>query len=81
VLLEITAVGVLALVTIRFGLLASAVALFVASMCVEVPLTFDAAHWSAAASNSTLAIVAALALYGFYASRAGRPVFGSLADY
>jgi Protein kinase domain len=78
ILLEIAAVAVLALVTIRFGLLASAVALFVAALCEQVPLTFHAAHWSATASNWTLTIVVALTMFGFYAARAGQPVFGSL---
>jgi predicted Ser/Thr protein kinase len=69
VLLEVAAVGVLAVVTIRFGLLASAVALFVASMCGDVPLTFNVAHWSAIASNWTLTTVIALTLFGFHAAR------------
>jgi hypothetical protein len=78
ILLEIAAVGVLALVTIRFGLLASAVALFVAAICEQVPMTFHVAHWSATASNWTFAIVIALTIFAFYAARAGQPLFGSL---
>jgi hypothetical protein len=34
-----------------------------------VPLTFNAAHWSAVASNWTLAIVIGLTAFGFYAAR------------
>ena len=66
----------LAVVTIRFGLLASAVALFVGSLFGQIPMTFDVAHWSATASNWALALVIALTLFGFYASRAGQPLFG-----
>src|SRR5262249_55723584 len=75
ILLELAAVTVLAVVTIRFGLLASAVALFVAALCEQVPLTFDVAHWSATASNWTLGMVIGLTLFGLYASRAGQPLF------
>jgi hypothetical protein len=74
--LELAAVSVLAVVTIRFGLLASAVALFVGSLFGQIPMTFDVAHWSATASNWALALVIALTLFGFYASRAGQPLFG-----
>ncbi len=76
IVLELAAVTVLAIVTIRFGLLASAVALFVGSVYGQIPLTFDIAHWSATASNWALALVIALTLFGFYASRAGQPLFG-----
>ena len=77
IVLELAAVTVLAIVTIRFGLLASAVALFVGSLFGQVPLTFDVAHWSATGSNWALAIILALTLFGFYASRAGQPLFGA----
>jgi hypothetical protein len=63
-------------VVVRFGLLASAIALFVASALTAVPLTLDVAHWSAAPSNWTLALLMALTLFGFYASRAGQPLLG-----
>jgi hypothetical protein len=33
-------------------------------------------HWTATMSNPTLAIVLALTFFGFYASRAGQPLFG-----
>ena len=80
VLLEIAAVGVLAVATIRFGLLASAVTLLVAELCEKMPLTFDVAHWSATASNWTLTMVIALTLFGFYAARAGQPLFEKPGD-
>jgi len=33
-------------------------------------------QWSATPSNWTIAAIIALALFGFYASRAGQPLFG-----
>jgi hypothetical protein len=78
VMFELAAVTILAVVTIRFGLLASAVALFVAALGETVPLTFDAAHWSAVGSNWAMAVITLLVCFGFYASRAGQPLFGSM---
>jgi hypothetical protein len=43
-----------------------------------MPLTLDVSDWSAAASNWTLALLVGLTLFGFYASRAGQPLFGSI---
>jgi hypothetical protein len=65
-------------VVVRFGLLASAIALYVASALTAVPLTLDVSHWSATASNWTLAGIMLLTLFGFYASRAGQPLVGSV---
>jgi predicted Ser/Thr protein kinase len=77
-ILELAAAALLTLVTIRFGLLAAAVALLVEALYRTVPFTFHVSHWSAAASNWTIAGVTTLALFGFYASRAGQPLFGDI---
>src|SRR5262249_48177711 len=66
------------LVMIRFGLLSALVAYFVFTLCPIVPLTLDVTHWSAGASNQTMGLIVALALFAFYASRAGQPLFGKL---
>jgi hypothetical protein len=66
------------LVMIRFGLLAALVALFVSSVCEVIPMTLDVHHWSAAGSTQTLALLMAMALFGFYASRGGEPLLGNL---
>ena len=76
-LLESAEVAVMTLVVIRFGLLASAVALLVNGLCVDVPLTLNVAHWSAITSNWTIGLIVSLACFGFYASRAGQPMFGN----
>jgi hypothetical protein len=41
-------------------------------------MTLEFSHWRADASNWTLALLIALTLFGFYASRAGQPLFGSI---
>jgi hypothetical protein len=51
-------------------------ALFVVRTGNATPFTLQMTHWSASASNWTLALMAGLALFGFYASRSGQPLFG-----
>jgi serine/threonine-protein kinase len=68
----------LAAVVLRFGLLATVVAFFIFGLCGNVPLTLHTSLWWATASNLTLALLTALALFGFHASRAGQPLFGNV---
>lgn len=79
-LFPIASGALLTFVAVRFGLLPLALALFVTRVVCGVPLTLDVSHWSAMASNSTLAGLAALTLFGFYTSRAGQPLFGKIGD-
>jgi hypothetical protein len=74
---EIAAVVLFTFVMLRFGLLAAAVARIVLGLCESIPFTLQVAHWSAAPSNWTIAGIIGLALYGFYASRTGQPLFGN----
>ncbi|HEY2151040.1 MAG TPA: serine/threonine-protein kinase, partial [Vicinamibacterales bacterium] len=60
----------------RCGLLVSVVAFSVEQVLDDLPLTTAVSHWSATTSNVTLVLVIALTLFGFYASRAGQPLFG-----
>ena len=54
------------------------VALTVVKVGQAIPLTLDVSHWSATPSNLTLLGILTLSLFGFYASRAGQPMFGAL---
>jgi hypothetical protein len=73
------ATGVLLmLVVFRSGLLAFAVAWCVWHVTTTIPMRADWSHWSAAPGNWTFAALVALVLFGFYAARAGQPLFGSL---
>jgi protein kinase-like protein len=75
---QVAAVGLFTLVIIRGGLLAAAVALFIVRTGNATPFTLHTAHWSASGSNWTIALFVAIAMFGFYASRAGRPLFGNV---
>ena len=64
------------MILVRFGLLPFAVSVFARSVMTGVPLSLDVTQWWAAPSNWTLALLMALTLFGFYASRAGQPLLG-----
>ena len=70
--------ALLTMVVIRFGLLSLVVTWFAWGIVGAVPMTLEFSHWRADASNWTLALVIALTLFGFYASRAGQPLLGSI---
>jgi hypothetical protein len=66
------------LLIFRFGLLAFAIAWFVWNVASNAVFVQDWSHWSAAAGNWTLAGLIGLTLFGFYAARAGQPLFGTI---
>jgi hypothetical protein len=67
-------------VVFRCGLLPFAVSWFVWTLVSITPIVPDSSHWSAGAGNWTLVVVAALTCFGFYASRAGQPLFGAVLE-
>ena len=62
----------------RFGLLAITVAAFVDNVATGMPLTLHLSAWWATPAMLTLALLIGLAAFGFYAARAGQPLFGTL---
>jgi len=66
------------MVTVRYGLLALVIARVVWNVIYTMPMMPDASLWSAAAGNWTIALLIALTLWAFYASRAGQPLLGSI---
>ena len=70
--------ALLTFVAVRFGLLPLTVTYFVWDVVVAVPITTEVSHWAAGASNWTLAVLLALTLFAFYASRAGQPLLGAV---
>jgi len=62
-------------VLFRFGLLAFAAMYHVFRLLDQLPLTLDPAGWYLGAVLLALTFIAAPALWGFWTSRAGRPLF------
>jgi hypothetical protein len=75
---QLVAIAVITAVVARYGLLVTAVSAAVARILDNIPITYSLSHWTATTSNLTLAFVFGLALFGFYAARAGQPLFGKL---
>jgi serine/threonine-protein kinase len=65
-------------VTVRYGLLSLVVARAIWNLIYTVPMMPVMSHWSAFAGHWTIALLIAVTLWAFYASRAGQPLFGSL---
>jgi serine/threonine-protein kinase len=61
----------------RGGLLPLATALFFMFVLIEVPITLDVTAWYASRCLPVVAVLAALAIYGFYTSLGGKPLFGT----
>jgi hypothetical protein len=60
----------------RLGLLATVAIFLVSYMLSDAVLTFNTTQWFFGSSLLPLLATAALACYGFYASRGGEPIFG-----
>jgi hypothetical protein len=71
--------GIIAAITIivvRYGLLVTVVCLALGNLLGGVSLTPSVSHWTATPSNLVIGLLMALVGFGFYASRAGQPLFG-----
>ncbi|HET9300588.1 MAG TPA: serine/threonine-protein kinase, partial [Candidatus Polarisedimenticolaceae bacterium] len=68
-------IGLYWTVLFRAGFLALATMVTVSTLLSELPITPHPAAWYAGATLLSLAAIAAPALYGFWTSRAGRPLF------
>jgi len=64
----------------RFGLVAYAIAFFVLQTLIGQPITRHLSAWYAPSGILVIAVVAALAIYGFRITLEGRPVFRGLLD-
>jgi hypothetical protein len=62
-------------VLFRFGLLPILVGATISDLLQNLPLTFDLTAWYADVTLLTLALVLGLAVWGFWISLAGRPLF------
>ena len=62
-------------VLFRVGILSALIGVFVGQVLTTFPLTLDLSAWYAGQSMFVLLFVTGLAVYGFYVSLAGRPIF------
>jgi hypothetical protein len=59
----------------RFGLLAAVVAEFFLGLIFAYPMSLDYSSWYSGSTALVLVVFAGMAIYGFRASLAGRPIF------
>jgi hypothetical protein len=62
---------------IRFGLLPSIVAMFVAFLTTTIPITIDSSSPYLGSSYLIIGTIVALAAYGLHTALGGRPIFGA----
>jgi hypothetical protein len=74
--LGLSTVSVIVFVMLRFGLLATLTFFFANFVLSASTITLDLSKWFFPRSMAMLLLVAALAFYGFYASRGGEPLLG-----
>ena len=58
--------------TVRFGVLATIVCIFVGELLFDMPINGDFSSWKATPTLMAFATVIVLAIYGFRAATAGR---------
>jgi hypothetical protein len=74
---QLLSIGVVTIAIFRFGLLVTAVALVVDNIPTITPFVAGGSAWAAMPGNLSIALVVALACFGFYAARSGQPLFGN----
>ncbi len=74
--MQVVAIGLILIAVFRFGLLVTAVMLIVDNVPTAVPMV--PASWASPTGYLSIALMLALAGFGFYAARAGQPLFGNL---
>jgi type II secretory pathway component PulF len=67
--------AILVLIVFRFGVVPLVVGAFTVDMLLNVPLTADLSAWYAGTSLFALLSVVALAVWGFYHSLGGEPLW------
>jgi hypothetical protein len=73
--------AIAAFAVVRFGLVALAAGLFTVDLIIGAPTSASLSSWYAPATAFVFLSVLGLAAWGFYTSRAGRPLWsGTLFD-
>ena len=72
--------GIAAFALVRFGLITLAVAVFVANVMLNVPVTFDFSRWYASSAMTVPLGVLVLGIWGFYTALGGQKLFKEQPD-
>jgi serine/threonine protein kinase len=75
---ELISLSIGLIVLIRFGLLAVMAALWTFSLLFAYPLTVHLSAWYAGPTFFALFVILAVAIFGFYTSTTGKPLFGGI---
>jgi protein kinase-like protein len=76
-LCQLATIGIITYAIFRFGLLVTAVMMVVDNIPSAVPVLPQAPSWATLPGNLSFAAIVAVAAFGFYAARAGQPLFGA----
>ena len=76
--IQLLTISTITLAIFRFGLLVTAVMIIVDNIPTAPPMIPHGPSWAALPGTLSIAVVLALACFGFYAARAGQPLFGNL---
>jgi hypothetical protein len=77
-LAQLLTIGIITFAIFRFGLLATTVMILVDNIVSAVPILFHGPDWAATAGHLSIAVALVSVAFGFYAARAGQPLFGTL---
>jgi hypothetical protein len=75
-IIQFLTIGTITLAIFRFGLLVTAVMIIVDNVPSAVSMMPHGPSWAALPGNLSVALVVAIACFGFYEARAGQPLFG-----
>ena len=75
-LIQLLTIGTITFAIFRFGLLVTTVMILVDNIPTAIPMVPHGPAWAARPGNLSMLLVVAVAGFGFYAARAGQPLFG-----
>jgi hypothetical protein len=75
---QLMALGLITFAILRYGLLVTALTIIIDNIPSTVPIVPQGASWATLPGTLSLLLVVAVAGFGFYAARAGQPLFGKL---
>jgi serine/threonine-protein kinase len=75
-IIQLVTIGIITFAIFRFGLLVTTMMILVDNIPTAVPMVTHGPSWAALPGQLSIALVVAVACFGFYAARAGQPLLG-----